>query len=424
MGAFLDKPLREKTRETGTNNGITFALSSMQGWRQEQEDAHICKSELDTEKFKKWSCYMVFDGHGGHDVANHVSQHFIDHLLNQEYFKNIESSNGTALEVNEMCLGNAICDAFLSFDTSMETIWKENIREEKQQSMRGGCTAVGILITETHLVFINLGDSRAFYVKTDPASDETTQNQELKINFSTKDHKPENPEEKARILAAGGTVEKILGNGPYRVDGELSVSRAFGDFNYKKATRIDQKLAQKDAKVTALPDIQFMERSDRDSFALIACDGVYDVASNSELLKYLEFKFETESSVQKISDELIETCLSAGSKDNMSAIVIKFEDKTPIGLSNEKIVKLAKVKNELEKFMWIDLSSCHKNCKPEVIVYIQKLLKLKKFEMSWIPGAGIHGFSTEIESIIDDYYLQYPVKVITKTGNCVEDPPE
>merc|ERR1712071_542874 len=84
MGAFLDKPLREKIRETGTNNGITFALSSMQGWRQEQEDAHICKSELDTGKFKKWSCYMVFDGHG-HDVANHVSQHFIDHLLDQEY---------------------------------------------------------------------------------------------------------------------------------------------------------------------------------------------------------------------------------------------------------------------------------------------------------------------------------------------------
>jgi len=155
-------------------------------------------------------------------------------------------------------------------------------------------------------------------------------------------------------------------------------------------------------------------------------NALYDVASNSELLKYLEFKFKTVSSVQKISDELIETCLSAGSKDNMSAIVIKFEDNTtPIGVSDEETERLAKIKNELEKFMWIDLSSCHKNCKPEVIVYIQKLLKLKKFDMSWIPGAGIHGFSTEIESIIDEYYVQYPVaKVITKAGSCVEDPPE
>lgn len=290
MGAFLDKPLREKIRESGTSNGITFALSSMQGWRQEQEDAHICRSELDTEKFKKWSCYMVFDGHGGHDVANHVSENFIDHLLDQDYFKNIEKiSSSDEFEVNEMCLGNAICDAFLSFDTSMETVWKENIREEKQQNMRGGCTAVGILVTETHLVFINLGDSRAFYVKT--VEDESTKNKELKINFSTKDHKPENTEEKSRILAAGGTVEKILGNGPYRVDGELAVSRAFGDFNYKKATRIDQKLAQKEKKVIALPEIQFVERSDCDSFALIACDGIYSASKNfkHQILKKTKF---------------------------------------------------------------------------------------------------------------------------------------
>ena len=85
-------------------------------------------------------------------------------------------------------------------------------------------------------------------------------------------------------------------------------------------------------------------------------NALYDVASNSELLKYLEFKFKTVSSVQKISDELIETCLSAGSKDNMSAIVIKFEDNTtPIGVSDEETERLAKIKNELEKFMWIDL---------------------------------------------------------------------
>jgi serine/threonine protein phosphatase PrpC len=43
----------------------------------------------------------------------------------------------------------------------------------------------------------------------------------------TEDHKPEDEAEAARIVAAGGFV---LAN---RVNGELAMSRALGDFQYK-----------------------------------------------------------------------------------------------------------------------------------------------------------------------------------------------
>ena len=47
------------------------------------------------------------------------------------------------------------------------------------------------------------------------------------------DHKPDNAEEKERVLAAGGYVRECAGDVP-RVNGELAVSRAVGDFVYKR----------------------------------------------------------------------------------------------------------------------------------------------------------------------------------------------
>jgi serine/threonine protein phosphatase PrpC len=78
-----------------------------------------------------------------------------------------------------------------------------------------GCTAVVVLVTEKHIICANSGDSRSVLY-----SNNTT----YPLSF---DHKPQNTEEKNRILEAGGFVEDN------RVDGALALSRAMGDFNYK-----------------------------------------------------------------------------------------------------------------------------------------------------------------------------------------------
>ena len=39
MGAFLDKPKTDKHYESGSGNGLRYALCSMQGWRIDMEDA-------------------------------------------------------------------------------------------------------------------------------------------------------------------------------------------------------------------------------------------------------------------------------------------------------------------------------------------------------------------------------------------------
>ena len=49
----------------------------------------------------------------------------------------------------------------------------------------------------------------------------------------TTDHKPDVPSEKERICQCGGHVQEAMG-GIARVNGELAVSRSFGDANHKR----------------------------------------------------------------------------------------------------------------------------------------------------------------------------------------------
>ena len=77
------------------------------------------------------------------------------------------------------------------------------------------------------------------------------------------DHKPQNEGEKARICAAGGFVD--FG----RVNGNLALSRAIGDFEFKKSADLppEQQI------VTAFPDVTIHEIGEDDEFLVIACDG-------------------------------------------------------------------------------------------------------------------------------------------------------
>lgn len=70
--------------------------------------------------------------------------------------------------------------------------------------------------------------------------------------------------ERARINAAGGFVD--FG----RVNGNLALSRAIGDFEFKKSAD----LAPEQQIVTAFPDVITHEISDDDEFLVIACDGM------------------------------------------------------------------------------------------------------------------------------------------------------
>ena len=107
-----------------------------------------------------------------------------------------------------------------------------------------------------------------------------------------------------------------------RVDGELAVSRAFGDFDYKKR----RDLEPKHQKVSCYPDIRVMERNiEEDEVLILACDGLWDVMSSSQAVR-LAINIHTQGRGQgkgqgednkrpdarKVAEELINNALNKG----------------------------------------------------------------------------------------------------------------
>lgn len=85
--------------------------------------------------------------------------------------------------------------------------------------------------------------------------------------LQTNDHKPNKPEERARIEKAGGFVRGG------RINGIFAVGRGFGDFY------LDPYLGLQGAKTKlscATPDIYTYKNVPEGAILLLACDGVWD----------------------------------------------------------------------------------------------------------------------------------------------------
>ena len=99
------------------------------------------------------------------------------------------------------------------------------------------------------------------------------------------DHKPDLPEERNRIIKAGGEVMEG------RVNGMLALSRAIGDFDYKIVT------PPKDAQpswflnnhmVTAYPDVIVRPLHKDVEFIILACDGIWDCKTSTQVIKHFK----------------------------------------------------------------------------------------------------------------------------------------
>ena len=147
--------------------------------------------------------------------------------------------------------------AFLNLDAELR---------KSPQADSSGCTAVCCLITPCgRLVVGNAGDSRCIMSRG---------GKPWALSF---DHKPTNEEERARITAAGGFVTSG------RVQGNLALSRAIGDYEFKNNTS----LSPEEQMVTANPEITVTEIREGDEYIVLACDGIWDCMTNEEVIDFV-----------------------------------------------------------------------------------------------------------------------------------------
>lgn len=139
----------------------------------------------------------------------------------------------------------------------------KNGKEEKndyswQQETYAGCTANVMLIHDKDIYVANAGDSRSIICKSGVASE------------LSQDHKPDLDIEKERIKNAGGFITEG------RINGNLNLSRALGDLEYKKNKdlKVDEQL------IIALPDVKSYKVDDTVEFVLMGCDGIYEIKTN------------------------------------------------------------------------------------------------------------------------------------------------
>jgi serine/threonine protein phosphatase PrpC len=169
-----------------------------------------------------------------------------------------------------------------------------------------GTTAVAVVLTPSFIHVANAGDSRAILLRGRGGMTALALHSAGPCGHGhpvamahvvqlTVDHKPSIPAEKARICAAGGFVVQLpvppgqpgfegRAFGPARVNGELAVSRALGDFAYKNAPG---KMPHEQP-VSPVPDVTVLARQHlQDRFVVIACDGVWDVMTPVEVAQFV-----------------------------------------------------------------------------------------------------------------------------------------
>ena len=238
-----------------------------------------------------YNWFAVFDGHGGAFVSRASAEVLLDRIQATREFKDDGRSAAS--------LAAAIRQGFLNLDADLR-----KTPEVQKGEDHSGSTAITALVTPSHIIVGNCGDSRSILVRAGEAV------------AMSEDHKPYNPEEERRIVEAGGTVSMR------RVNGDLAVSRALGDFVYKHAKDLPAERQQ----VSAEPEVKVLERDAAgDQFLVLACDGVWDVMSNAEVAAFVLAKVaEGCDDPEAIAAALIDEGLRRNSRDNMSAVVVAF----------------------------------------------------------------------------------------------------
>ena len=261
---------------------------TLKGKRESNEDEHFNIINLDNSNkdLHPINFVGVFDGHGGKLVSKYLKKKLPKYIL--------KKTNTNIYQEKNYVVTNF-------FSKLYDNIQKKLKEEHPKSSKYCGSTAIcGIHYLDKknnpNLWIVNVGDSRAVLFN----------HKNLTVPLSN-DHKPHTPEERKRIYKLGGKKYIKFDGTDWRIK-DLSLSRAFGDCDTSPY-------------VTHKPEVLKVKLNKNDKFVIFACDGLWDVMSNSEAVKYVSRYMKHNINIAK---SLAEKAINKGSYDNVTVSILFF----------------------------------------------------------------------------------------------------
>ncbi|KAF7159351.1 hypothetical protein CNMCM5623_004665 [Aspergillus felis] len=275
----------------------------VQGGRPFQEDrcTFVLPDQFPSQTNDKLTYFAVYDGHGSELVSDHASRNL--HLL---LARRPEFDQG---DYEAAIRGALIDEDAVLLDTF------NNLTTEPAVS--GSTVALCFVnLTKGDLVVANLGDSHVILAERDNRTDHPSQ-----IRRLSKSHKPDTPDEKARIEDAGGAVSTRRGTARL---GSLNMSRALGDLQYKNPINNagDEYSSSKTRRASSSSSAP--ETRDRRYLVVVTSDGVSDNIDDATLIHHVMRLSMRGMRAGDIAQEIATTAAAQttkGGSDNASCIV-------------------------------------------------------------------------------------------------------
>ena len=284
--------------------------------------SHLSQSKKYPNKVYHMSYFAIFDGHKGKKCSEFLKKKFFEYLVSSPFFPDEPLK--------------AIIEAFKNSESNFFQM-AYDINSKILLDKSGSCALI-ILILDNLIYSINLGDSRALYSY-------NSGNVLLQI---TRDHKPNDIIEKARIEKYGGKVyyanNEVINDKKmeikdekfgedftlhYKISpGDLPLARTIGNFYAKMP-----EFGGIEGIISPDPCINIFRLDDLSDFILMGSHGIFDKLDNDKIFKLIWENKKKNKSINdihvlcgQIYDAIIKYSIKKNSNDNVSAIFIAFKN--------------------------------------------------------------------------------------------------
>ena len=94
-----------------------------------------------------------------------------------------------------------------------------------------------------------------------------------------------------------------------RINGNLNLSRALGDLEYKQ----NKKLPPEEQMITAFPEVTIENITSDINFIVLACDGIWDCLTNQECCDFISERLKKDPKIKlsKIIEEMFDSIIAS-----------------------------------------------------------------------------------------------------------------